>query len=150
MSGQFATTRDKRERSFIMIKPDGVQRGLIHKVVLKLEQRGFQMIAMKLTQADRATTEKHYSEHKGKPFFDGLVKFTMSGPVCAMIWEGDDVVATCRKLIGATNPNEAAPGTFRGDLAIKGCASSNIVHGSDSDGSAAREIGIWFKQEEIV
>ena len=139
--------KTKRERTFIMVKPDAVQRGLIHKVIIKLEKRGFKLIAMKFTRPGRATFEAHYIEHKGKPFYEKIVLDMMRGPVCAMIWEGDDVVATSRTMIGATNPQNAAIGTFRGDYGLS--MGRNSVHGSDSDGSAHREIGLWFKPDEI-
>ena len=93
-----------RERSFIMVKPDAVQRGLVHKIIMKLEQRGFKMVAMKLCSPGRSLFENHYIEHIGKPFFEKLIKFGTSGPVCAMVWEGDDIIQTSRKLIGATDP----------------------------------------------
>ena len=130
-----------------MVKPDAVQRGLIHKVVIKLEKRGFQLIAMKYVQPGREKFEAHYAEHKGKPFFEKLIKFAVSGPVCAMVWEGDDIIATSRKMIGATDPQKAAIGTFRGDFGLH--MGRNSVHGSDSVESAEREIGIWFKSQEI-
>jgi nucleoside-diphosphate kinase len=133
---------DTRQRSFIMVKPDAVQRGLIHKVILRLERRGFTLVAMKLTQPGRAHFEKHYDEHKGKPFFDKLVTFASSGPVCAMVWEGDNIIETSRTIIGATDPKKAEIGTIRGDYGLD--MGRNAIHGSDAVESAAREIQLWF------
>ena len=137
----------RRERSFIMVKPDAVQRGLIHNIVVKLEKRGFKLVAMKLSRPDKCKFEAHYAEHKGKPFYEKLIKFAASGPVCAMIWEGDDIIATSRKMIGVTDPQKAAIGTFRGDFGLD--MGRNSIHGSDSPESAAREIGIWFTPQEL-
>ena len=130
-----------------MVKPDAVQRGLIHKVVLKLEKRGFKLVAMKFTHPGKERFETHYAEHKGKPFFEKLINFAISGPVCAMVWEGDDIIETSRKLIGATDPQKAGIGTFRGDFGLS--MGRNSVHGSDSKESAEREIGLWFTSDEI-
>ena len=137
----------QRERSFIMVKPDAVQRNLVHKIILKLEQRGFKLVAMKLCTPGRAKFEDHYAEHKGKPFFEKLIKFATSGPVCAMVWEGDDIILTSRKIIGATDPQKAAIGTFRGDYGLS--MGRNSVHGSDSKESAEREVKIWFEESEL-
>ena len=137
-----------RERTFIMVKPDALQRGLIHKVIVRLEARGFNLIAMKMCQPGRSQFEEHYEEHKGKPFMEGLLNRITSGPVVAMVWEGDDIISTTRKMIGATDPSEANPGTFRGDFGIS--KQRNGFHGSDSVESANREIALWFKSEEIT
>ena len=131
-----------------MIKNDAVQRGLVHKVIIKLESRGFKLTAMKLCQPGKAHFEEHYAEHKGKSFFEPLVGRMISGPVVAMVWEGDDVIATSRKMIGATDPSAAAIGTFRGDFGIS--KQRNGFHGSDSVEAADREISLWFKPEEVT
>ena len=130
-----------------MLKPDAVQRGLIHKLILKMEARGFKLVAMKMCQPDKAHFEEHYGEHRGKPFFEGLVGRITAGPVVAMVWEGDNVIATSRKMIGATDPAQADIGTFRGDYGLS--KQKNGFHGSDSAESAEREIALWFKPEEL-
>jgi nucleoside-diphosphate kinase len=130
------------EQTFVMVKPDGVRRGLIGPVVTRFEQKGFTLTAIKLMTIDRSLAERHYGEHRSKPFFGELVDFLTSGPVCAMVWEGQNAVANARALIGRTNPVESAPGTIRGDFALD--ISGNIVHGSDSPESAEREIRLFF------
>ena len=129
------------------MKPDAVQRGLIGPIITRFEQKGFKLVAMKLITPTAELASKHYAEHDGKPFFAGLVEFLTSGPVCAMVWEGQGVIAAARKLIGVTKPLESAPGTIRGDFAIN--VGRNIIHGSDSTTSAEAEIALWFKPEEI-
>ena len=136
------------ERTFIMIKPDGVQRNLVGEIVSRFETKGFTLIGMKLMQVSRELAEKHYGVHKERPFFGSLVEFIISAPVVAMVWEGDGVVASARKLIGATNPLTAEPGTIRGDLAVS--IGRNIIHGSDAIETAQSEIALWFKEEELV
>lgn len=136
------------ERTFLAIKPDAVQRGLVGEIIQRFEQRGYKLVGMKLMQVSRETAETHYGEHKGKPFFDGLVGFITSSPIVAMVWEGKNVIACARKMMGATNPQNAEPGTIRGDFAID--VGMNCVHGSDSAASAEREIGIFFKPEELT
>jgi len=136
------------ERTFIAIKPDGVQRNLVGEIITRFEKKGYQLVALKLVHQTKELAEKHYEEHKGKPFFPGLVDFITSGPVVAMVWQGKGVVATARLLIGATNPLASAPGTIRGDFAIE--VGRNIIHGSDSVDSANREIALWFSQSELV
>ena len=136
------------ERTFVAIKPDAVQRGLIGKVIDRFEQRGFKLVGMKFMKVSNELAEKHYGEHKGKPFFNGLVNFITSVPVVAMVWEGKDVVDNIRKMMGKTNPKDADTGTIRGDFAID--IGRNAVHGSDSVESAKREISIFFKEEELV
>lgn len=131
-----------------MVKPDGVRRGLTAEVIGRIERKGFRIAAMKKMVISPATAETHYGEHKGKPFFDGLVKFITSGAVVAMVVEGPSAIAEMRRLMGATRPWEAAPGTIRADFATT--VDENIIHGSDSLESAAREIGIFFKPEEII
>ncbi|XP_064609019.1 nucleoside diphosphate kinase-like [Liolophura sinensis] len=136
----------QRERTFLMVKPDGVERGLVGEIITRLEKKGYKLVAMKFMKAPRSLLEKHYEEHKGRPFYDGLVTFIGSGPVVPMVWEGLDVVETSRKLIGATNPRASDPGTIRGDYGID--VGRNIIHGSDKVETAKREIALWFKEEE--
>ncbi len=135
------------ERTLILIKPDGVQRALVGKIVDRYEQRGLRIVAMKMVHADRALAEKHYDVHREKPFFAGLVEFITSGPLIAMGVEGLNAVAVCREINGATRPHEAAPGSIRGDLALE--TGHNLVHGSDSPENAAAELALWFKPEEL-
>lgn len=136
------------ERTFIMLKPDAVQRGLVGAVVARFEEKGFKLVGMKLIQVDRALAEAHYAEHKGKGFFEPTVTYIMSSPVVAMVWEGKNVVALARELMGATNPANANPGSIRGMYAMD--ISRNVIHGSDSATSAEREIALYFKPEELV
>ena len=138
----------RRERTYLMFKPDGLQRGVVGEIISRLEKKGFRLLAMKLTKATKEILDKHYAEHIGKPFFEKLCKYIMSGPVICMVWQGRDIVKTARKMMGATNPLNAEPGTIRGDYCID--SGRNIIHGSDSVQSAEREIGIWFKPEEIL
>lgn len=130
------------QQSFIMVKPDGVRRRLIGEVIRRIEARGYDIKEMKMFTIDRDLAERHYAEHKDKPFFGELTEFITSGPVVAMVVEGDDVVAGMRELMGATDPADAAPGTIRADLAES--LSNNVVHGSDSPTSATREIELFF------
>ncbi|WFD40421.1 nucleoside-diphosphate kinase [Malassezia japonica] len=136
------------EQTYIMIKPDGVQRGLVGKIIERFENRGFQLVAMKLVHAGQDHLEKHYADLKGKPFFPGLIKYMTSGPVVAMVWQGKDVVKQGRVLLGATNPLASAPGTIRGDFAID--VGRNICHGSDSVDSAKKEIALWFGEQDAT
>ncbi|XP_023218885.1 nucleoside diphosphate kinase [Centruroides vittatus] len=136
-----------RERTFVMVKPDGVQRGLIGQIIQRFEQKGFKLVAMKFMQADDDLLRKHYSDLAGRPFFNGLVKYMQMGPVVPMVWEGLNVVKTARDMIGATNPMESNPGTIRGDLCIQ--VGRNIIHGSDSVPSAEKEISLWFTNKEL-
>lgn len=136
------------EKTYLMIKPDGVQRGLIGEITTRFEKKGFRLTAAKLMQVSRETAEIHYAEHKERPFFGELVDFITSGPVFAMVWEGENVIATARQMMGSTNPKDAAPATIRGDYAV--IVGKNVIHGSDSPESAAREIGIFFKDEELI
>ncbi|MBX9669610.1 MAG: nucleoside-diphosphate kinase [Candidatus Obscuribacterales bacterium] len=135
------------ERTFVAIKPDGVERGLIGKVIDRFESRGLKLVGMKLMKLSSAKAEEHYGEHKGKPFFDGLVGFITSGPIVAMVWEGKGAIALARNVIGATNPASANPGSIRGDLAVD--IGRNVVHGSDGPDSAKREISIFFSEAEL-
>ncbi|KAK1253381.1 hypothetical protein MKX07_001458 [Trichoderma sp. CBMAI-0711] len=134
--------------SFIAIKPDGVQRGLIGPIITRFESRGFKLVAIKLTTPGKDHLEAHYADLKGKPFFNGLIEYMNSGPICAMIWEGRDAVKTGRTILGATNPLASAPGTIRGDYAID--VGRNVCHGSDSVENAKKEIALWFKDGEAV
>jgi nucleoside-diphosphate kinase len=136
------------EKTFLMVKPDGVQRNLIGEIVSRFEKKGYQLVGAKLMQIPTELAEQHYGEHKERPFFGELVDFITSGPVFAMVWEGENVISTARLMMGATNPKESAPGTIRGDFAVT--VGKNIIHGSDSPESAEREIGLFFKQEELV
>lgn len=136
------------ERSFVMIKPDGVQRGLVGEIISRLEKKGLKLVAMKLLRISPELAERHYEAHKGKAFFPGLVSFITSGPVVAMVWEGKNAVSVIRTLMGTTDPQTAAPGTIRGDLALD--IGNNVIHGSDSPESAAREINLFFSAAEIV
>ncbi len=136
------------ERTFIMIKPDGVQRNLVGEIISRFETKGFTLVGMKLMQVSRELAEQHYGVHKERPFFGSLVDFIVSAPVVAMVWEGDGVVASARKLIGATNPLTAEPGTIRGDFGVS--IGRNIIHGSDAIETAQTEIALWFKENELV
>ncbi|MFD1774161.1 nucleoside-diphosphate kinase [Paenibacillus rhizophilus] len=135
------------EKTYLMIKPDGVQRGLIGRIVARLEDKGFKLVAAKLITITEEQAKRHYAEHEGKDFFPDLVSFIISGPVFAMVWEGDDVIALSRLLIGKTKVGEALPGTIRGDFASH--TPLNLIHGSDSPESAAREIANFFAPKEL-
>jgi nucleoside-diphosphate kinase len=136
------------ERSLILVKPDAVERALAGDILGRIERRGFTLRAAKLLRVDRALGEEHYAEHREKPFFGELVDFITSAPTLALVVEGEGAIATLRTTIGATNPADAAPGTIRGDLAL--AMPNNLVHGSDSPESAAREIALWFGDDELV
>jgi nucleoside-diphosphate kinase len=136
------------ERTYLMVKPDGVQRGLASEIISRFEKKGFKIIGLKMLQISRETAEKHYGEHVGKPFFAGLVDFITSGPVVAMVLEGSGVISAAREMMGATNPLKAAPGTIRGSYGID--TGRNIIHGSDSPESAAREISLFFREDELI
>ncbi|KAK2807124.1 nucleoside diphosphate kinase [Onygenales sp. PD_10] len=136
------------EQTFIAIKPDGVQRGLVGPIITRFEQRGYKLAAIKLVTPSKEHLEKHYEDLSSKPFFKGLVSYMLSGPICAMVWEGKDAVKTGRTLLGATNPLASAPGTIRGDYAID--VGRNVCHGSDSVENAKKEIALWFKEGEVV
>ena len=136
-----------KERTFIMIKPDGVQRGLVGQIISRFETKGFKLVAMKLQTPTRAHLEAHYADLSSKGFFAGLINYMASGPVCAMVWEGDNAVLTGRKMLGATKPFDSAPGTIRGDYCID--VGRNIIHGSDAVESANHEIGLWFTETEL-
>lgn len=135
------------ERTFVMLKPDAIQRGLVGEIVGRLEAKSFKPVAMKLMHIPRELAERHYAEHKGKAFFPGLVDYITSGPVLCMVWEGENIITALRAMMGKTNPQDAAPGTIRGDLAQQ--TGRNIIHGSDSPESARREISLFFNDYEI-
>merc|ERR1712126_254485 len=136
------------ERTFIMVKPDGVQRGLVGEIIKRFEQKGFKLVAMKFMQADEEHLKNHYADLSSKPFFGGLVKYMASGPVVPMVWQGTGVVKTGRVMLGETNPKDSKPGTIRGDFCVE--IGRNICHGSDSVESAQKEIALWFKPEELT
>ncbi|KAK6624078.1 hypothetical protein RUM44_010936 [Polyplax serrata] len=139
---------ESRERTFIMVKPDGVQRGLVGEIIKRFEQKGFKLVAMKFMWAKKELLEKHYADLASRPFFPGLIQYMSSGPVVPMVWEGLNVVKTGRVMLGATDPKDSAPGTIRGDLCIQ--VGRNIIHGSDAVESANKEINLWFKPEELT
>ena len=136
------------ERTLILVKPDGVQRSIVGEIISRFENRGLKLIGLKLHQLKTEVAEEHYGEHKGKPFFDGLVSFITSGPLVAMAFEGNNCIEICRGTMGATNPVGAAPGTIRGDFAVD--IGRNVVHGSDSSENAAKELNIFFKPQELI
>ncbi|KAK7318108.1 hypothetical protein RJT34_02806 [Clitoria ternatea] len=136
------------ERTFIAIKPDGVQRGLISEIISRFERKGFKLVGIKVVVPSKEFAQKHYHDLKERPFFNGLCEFLSSGPVIAMVWEGQGVITYGRKLIGATDPQKSEPGTIRGDLAV--VVGRNIIHGSDGPETAKDEIKLWFKPEELV
>lgn len=135
------------ERTFIMIKPDGVQRGLVGEVVKRFEQKGFTLAGMKFMSVSKELAEQHYGVHKERPFFGSLIEFITSGPVVAMVWQGDGVVASSRLIIGATNPLTADPGTIRGDYGVN--VGRNLIHGSDAIETAQSEIALWFGEDLV-
>merc|ERR1712036_76829 len=135
------------EQTFIAIKPDGVQRGLIGPIISRFENRGFKLVAIKLVTPGKEHLEKHYEDLSSKPFFAGLVSYMNSGPICAMVWEGLDVVKQGRRMLGETNPLASAPGTIRGDFCTD--LGRNICHGSDAVDSAEKEIALWFTPSEL-
>ncbi len=136
-----------RERTFALVKPDGLKRGLVGEIIGRFEKRGLKLVAIKTVHITRDLAEKYYAEHIGKPFFEGLMNYITSGPSVAMVLEGKDVVPVVRKMMGATNPVQAEPGSIRADLAMS--TGRNVMHGSDSPTSAEREIPLFFKREEL-
>jgi len=136
------------ERTLVLVKPDGVQRGLVGEVIARLERRGLKLTAAKFLAVSTAMAEEHYAVHKGKPFYEGLVKYITSAPVMAMVWEGPNAVAAVRQTMGATRPYEAAPGTVRHDFALT--VGRNLTHASDSPENGEMEVALWFKPEEQV
>uniref|UniRef100_A0A7C8YTF5 Nucleoside diphosphate kinase n=1 Tax=Opuntia streptacantha TaxID=393608 RepID=A0A7C8YTF5_OPUST len=143
----FVASMARVDETYIMVKPDGVQRGLVGEVISRFERKGFKLIGLKMYQCPRELAEEHYKDLKAKSFYEKLIDYITSGPVVCMAWEGVGVVASARKLIGATDPLQAEPGTIRGDLAVQ--TGRNVVHGSDSPENGKREIGLWFKEGEI-
>ena len=136
------------ERTLVLLKPDAVQRGLAGRIISRLEDRGLKIVGLKLMQMDMPTAQRHYAEHVEKPFFAGLAEFMMSRPLIAMAVEGKNAVEVVRKTMGATNPQNAEPGTIRGDLAVD--IARNLIHGSDSPESAARELAIFFEDGDLL
>ena len=136
------------ERTLVLVKPDGVQRGLIGEVTSRLERRGLRLVAAKFMTVSKQLAETHYAIHKGKLFYDGLISYITSAPVMAMVWEGPNAVAAVRQTMGATRPTEAAPGTIRHDFALE--VGRNLTHASDEPANAEKEVALWFKKEELV
>ena len=136
------------ERTFIMIKPDGVQRHLTGEIIHRFERKGFTLVGLKMMQVSRELAEKHYGVHKERPFFHSLIEFITSAPVIAMVWEGENVVSAARNIIGATNPTTAAPGSIRGDFGVT--IGRNLIHGSDAIETAQTEVALWFTEEELL
>lgn len=135
------------ERTLVLIKPDAVQRLLVGRIVARFEERGLKLVGLKLVAVDRRLAEEHYAIHRSKPFFEGLVTFITSSPLVAMVVEGPGAIAVVRAMVGATRPNEAAPGTIRGDLALE--TAQNLIHASDGPETAAAELALWFQADEL-
>ncbi|KAI3365363.1 hypothetical protein L3Q82_010453, partial [Scortum barcoo] len=144
----FRVMANLTERTFLAIKPDGVQRGLIGDIIKRFESKGFKLVGLKMLHASGELLQQHYADLKERPFFPSLIEYMSSGPVVAMVWEGKGVVKTGRVMLGETNPADSKPGTIRGDFCID--VSKNIIHGSDSEESAKKEISLWFKDDELV
>lgn len=138
----------ERERTFVMIKPDGIQRELAGEIISRIERKGLKLVALKMILVDKALAEKHYTVHQGKPFYDRLINFITSGPVIVSIWEGDNAIAIVRRLMGATSPDHAEPGSIRGDFVIN--TTFNTIHASDSQENAIFEINLFFDKKEIL
>jgi len=136
------------QRTLLLVKPDGVQRQLVGRVLTRFEERGLKLVGLKLVHVDRALAETHYAVHRDRPFFAGLVEFITSGPLVAAALEGPNAIAIVRAMNGATRPHEAAPGSIRGDLAVE--TAQNLVHASDSPENAAAELALWFRPEELL
>ena len=136
------------ERTLVLVKPDGVQRLLVGRIVGRFEERGLKIVGMKLVRVDRSLAERHYAVHAGKPFFEGLLAFITSGPLVAMVLEGPQAIAVVRSMVGATRPAEAAPGTIRGDLALE--TAQNLIHASDGPETATAEVALWFGADELL
>lgn len=136
------------EKTFVLVKPDGVQRGLVGEIIGRLERRGLRLVGAKLMAVSQELAETHYGIHKGKPFYNGLIEYITSAPVMAMVWEGSNAVAAVRQTMGATNPTEAAPGSVRHDFGLE--IGRNITHASDSPENGIKETELWFKPEELV
>ena len=136
-----------RERTLILVKPDGIQRGLAGEIISRLESRGLRIVGVRPLQVDEALAKRHYAEHEGKPFYDGLIEYITSSPIIAAVLEGTRAIEVVRKTMGATNPAEAEPGTIRGDLSVE--LGRNLIHGSDGPDSAAREIALFFDESQL-
>ena len=136
------------ERTFIIVKPDAVQRGLVGEIIARFERRGLKIVAMQFIQVSEDLARRHYAEHEGKPFYEGLIDYITSAPVMAMAWEGPNAVAAIRQTMGATKPTEAAPGTLRHDFGLE--IGRNLTHASDKPETGEREVGLWFSQAELV
>lgn len=136
------------ERTLVLVKPDGVQRGLIGEIISRLERRGLRMMSARFMQVSRELAERHYAVHQGKPFYDGLIAYITSAPVMAMVWDGPNAIAAVRQTMGSTRPTEAAPGSIRHDLALT--VGRNLTHASDSLETAAAEVALWFKPADLV
>jgi len=136
------------ERTLVLVKPDGVERGLIGEVTSRLERRGLRLVAAKFMKVSKQLAETHYAIHKGKPFYEGLINYITSAPVLAMVWEGPNAIAAVRQTMGATRPTEAAPGTLRHDFALE--VGRNLTHASDEPANAEKEVALWFKPDELV
>ena len=136
------------ERTLVLVKPDGVERGLIGEVTSRLERRGLRLVAAKFMLVSKQLAETHYAIHKGKPFYDGLIRYITSAPVMAMVWEGPNAVAAVRQTMGSTRPTEAAPGSIRHDFALE--VGRNLTHASDSPDNGEKEVSLWFKPDELV
>lgn len=136
------------ERSLVLVKPDGVQRGLIGEVIARFERRGLRLVGAKFMQVSLELAQKHYGEHEGKPFYEGLLSYITSAPVMAMVWEGPNAVAAIRQTMGSTRPTEAAPGSLRHDFALE--VGRNLTHASDSVENGEKEVSLWFKPDELV
>lgn len=136
------------ERTLVLVKPDGVERGLIGEVISRLERRGLRLVAARFMQVSKQLAETHYAIHKGKPFYEGLISYITSAPVMAMVWEGPNAVAAVRQTMGATRPTEAAPGTLRHDFALE--VGRNLTHASDEPANGEKEVALWFKPDELI
>ena len=136
------------ERTLVLVKPDGVQRALVGEILARFERRGLQLVGLKLLAVDRQLAERHYAEHRERPFFPSLISFLLSGPLLATVWEGPRAIDQVRTLMGATDPAKAAPGSIRGDLALS--IENNLIHGSDSPEAAEREIALFFRPGDLV
>ena len=136
------------ERTLVLVKPDGVQRLLVGRILARFEERGLKLVGLKLVRVDRVFAERHYAVHRGKPFFEGLLDFITSGPLVALALDGPNAIGIVRSMVGATRPHEAAPGSIRGDLAVE--TAQNLVHASDSPETAAAELALWFTPDELL
>lgn len=136
------------ERTLVLIKPDGVQRGLVGEVISRLERRGLRIVAAKFMNVEKKLAETHYAIHKGKPFYDGLIRYITSAPVMAMVWEGPNAIAAVRQTMGSTKPTEAAPGSVRHDYALE--VGRNLTHSSDTVENGENEVALWFEKSDLV